>query len=60
MINELATCKICGYENEKIKDINNPTFYRIITEKITPKIIFIVFDLMNEKRNRNRFIFTSG
>ena len=48
MINELTTCKICGYENEKIKDINNPAFYRIITEKITPNIIFIVFDLMNE------------
>ena len=48
MINEFTTCKIYGYENEKIEDINNPAFYRIITEKITPKIIFIVFDLMNE------------
>ena len=27
MCNELTTCKICGYENEKIKDINNPSFY---------------------------------
>ena len=48
MSNELTTCKICGYENENIKDINNPSFYRIIIGKIESNVIFIVFDLLSE------------
>ena len=48
MTNELTTCKIWGYENGKVFDANNPTFYRIISKKNFPKVIMIVFDLLNE------------
>ena len=49
MRNEITACKKCGYSPEgEILDISNPTFYRIIQDKLEPKIIFVIFDLLNE------------
>ena len=49
MCNDLNTCKKCGYDKEgMIINIANPTFYRIIRNKIPPKILFVIFDLLNE------------
>ena len=55
MTNELTTCKICGYENAKVFDVNNPTFYRIISKKNFPKTIMVVFDLLNENDKDNEY-----
>ena len=49
MINEIIQCTNCGYnEFGIIKDIANPSFYRIITNRYLPKLIFVLFDLLNE------------
>ena len=48
LTNELTQCSICGYQNGKIVNENNPNFYRIINDKIFPYFIFIAFDLLNE------------
>ena len=47
-INMMSTCSICGFNYEKVYDINNPTFYRIFQKINLPKFIFIGFDLLNE------------
>ena len=47
-INIMSTCSICGFNYEKVYDINNPTFYRIFQKINLPKFIFIGFDLLNE------------
>lgn len=46
-INQITTCSKCGYYKDTIKDINNPSYYRIYYNIILPKIIFIGFDLVN-------------
>lgn len=48
LTNLLSTCSICGYENGKVYDAKNPTFYRIILKKEMPKFLFITFDLLKE------------
>ena len=49
MRNELSICKKCGYNREgEIFDISNPAFFRIIHNKISLKIFFVVFDLLNQ------------
>ena len=49
MKNELSICNKCGYDSKgNILNSSNPTFYRIIHEKISPKVFFVVFDLLNE------------
>ena len=49
MRNEISACIKCGYSPDgDILDIENPTYYRIIHDKIQPKIIFVLFDLLNQ------------
>ena len=49
LINELTTCKRCGYDsNGDILDLNNPIFYRLVNEIHMPKLIIVIFDLFNE------------
>ena len=56
LINELTTCKKCGYDiNGDILDINNLTFYRLVNEIYLPKFIFVIFDLLNENDKGNEF-----
>ena len=56
MKNELSICNKCGYDNKgKILNSSNPTFYRIIHEKISPKVFFVVFDLLNENDERTQY-----
>jgi len=56
MKNELSICNKCGYDEEGvIFNLSNPTFYRIIHEKISPKVFFVVFDLLNENDKGTRY-----
>ena len=49
MCNDLNTCKKCGYDKEgKVLNIAYPTFFRIIRNKFPPKVLFVIFDLLNE------------
>ena len=48
LTNELTQCSICGYQNGKVVNENNPNFFRIINNKKYPQFMFIAFDLLNE------------
>ena len=49
MTNEITQCTNCRYnEFGIIKDVANSSFYRIITNRYLPKLIFVLFDLLNE------------
>ena len=55
LANDLTTCKRCGYNKEgNILNISNPTFYRLINGKKFPKIIYVLFDLLNYNDNGSR------
>ena len=48
LANDLTTCNRCGYDKEgNILNIDNPSFYRLINCKKFPKVLFVLFDLMN-------------
>ena len=49
MNNDLNTCKKCGYDTEgKVINISKQIYFRIIRNMIPPKILFVLFDLLNE------------
>ena len=47
LTNELTQWSICGYQNGKVVNENNPNFFRIINNKKYPQFMFIAFDLLN-------------
>ena len=55
LANDLTTCNRCGYDKEgNILNIDNPTFYRLINCKKFPKVLFVLFDLLNYNDTGNR------
>ena len=54
LANDFTTCKRCGYIQRDIFNISNPTFYRLINGKKFPKIIYVLFDLLNYNDNGSR------
>ena len=55
LANDLTTCNRCGCDKDgNILNIDNATFYRLINYKKFPKVLFVLFDLLNYNDTGNR------
>ena len=51
MNNKVYVCPLCGYANDKIININNKSYYKIITKVKSPSFLFIWFELSTDNDN---------
>ena len=48
LVNSYSTCLECGYDTNHEVIINKNSYYTIITEKIYPKYLFVVFEFISD------------
>ena len=64
--NDIFICPFCGYSNDKIIDINNKSYFKIVNNINLPNFLFIGFDLstnndnVDEKGNPNSIGFINN